>query len=103
MINNYQVSRIKEAAIYLRILEKVRPTDIEMTETQFVSDGRQLRWQLPDENNDYGRRDVELEGEEAASLIETLESAESVRVADAAWMLTLIGELQGKPVLARGA
>lgn len=96
MIGNYQTPKLKEALVFLRILEKIRPGDVEMRETQFISDGAQLRWALPEAN--YGDRHLDLEDEEAKSLLQALESVEGVRVADAAWMFALVDSLRGSGV-----
>lgn len=94
LIGNHQVPRLKEAAILLRIIEKVRPTDVELTEAQFMASGNQMSWQIPAAG--YGDRTVAFEAEEAAALIQVLEAIQDVRVADAAWMCRLIHSLAAK-------
>src|SRR5262245_16253509 len=92
LIGNYQARNLKETSVFLRVLDKVRPNDEEMREAQFVADGSQFRWRLPDVN--YGDRDLDLEKEEAEGLASALESQQGVRVADAAWMFAPLDQLK---------
>jgi hypothetical protein len=97
-IGNHQVQRIQEAAVLLRLLEKIRLTDEELRETQYLqSEPGQVTWKQP--SLDYGERDVELESGEAQGLAAILDAAENVRVSDAEWMCRLVEELKGEPVM----
>ena len=84
------VNTIREAGVFLRLLEKIRLTDEEVTRSQFLQDGPRVTWQLPQAN--YGSRDIDLEQDEMQALTRTIEQAQGVRVADVEWMLRLIEE-----------
>jgi hypothetical protein len=93
LIGNHQVKRIQEASVLLRLLEKIRLTDEEMRDTQYLHNERgQISWTLP--SPDYGERDVELESGEAQGLAAILDAVENVRVSDAEWMCRLVEELR---------
>jgi hypothetical protein len=93
-IGSLEVERLREAAVYLRILEKIRLTDQEITETQFMAETQfrelppRYSWRLPE--SDYGSRTVELEDEEVLALAGTIEQIKGVRVSDAEWMLRMV-------------
>ena len=88
LIGSHTVPRLKEAAILLRLMEKVRPTDEELGETHYVAvTDSQVNWKVSSRN--YGERDVSLEGEEAQALIQVFEAAQGIRVSDAAWIVRL--------------
>ena len=74
--------------MYLRIMEKIRITDDEQRETGFSLVGQQYTWKPMPE--DYGRRDVPLEAEEAKALTAAIELASPLRVADAVWLEKLV-------------
>lgn len=86
-LGGIQVEKLRDAAVYLRILEKVRLSDQEVTETQFVMDGPRFSWRLPEA--DYGSRTIDLEHEELAALAGAIEKVQGCRVSDAEWMLKL--------------
>jgi len=86
LIGAHQVPNLKEAATYLRVIEKVRLTDEELTRSEFVNEGGRMSWRLPD--RDYGSKTINLEQEEAKAIATALEQA-PVRVSDAEWMLHL--------------
>jgi hypothetical protein len=99
LIGNHQVKRIQEASVLLRLLEKIRLTDEEMRDTQYLANERgQITWTLPLPARDYGERDVPLESDEAQALPAILEAAENVRVSDAEWMCRLVEELKEEPI-----
>jgi hypothetical protein len=87
-LGSIQVEKLREASIYLRLIEKLRLTDQEITETQFVMEGPRFSWRLPEA--DYGSRTVEFEDEEMQALAGALEKVQGVRVNDAQWMLKLV-------------
>lgn len=87
-LGSITVEKLREASIYLRMIEKLRLTDQEITETQFVSDGPRFSWRLPDPQ--YGSRTVEFEDEEMVALAGAIEKVQGVRVSDAEWMLKLV-------------
>jgi hypothetical protein len=92
MVGNHNATSLKDASIYLRILDKVRLTDQEQVETGFTIVGQQYSWQqMP---NGYGTRDVNLEVDETAALAAAIETATPVRVADAAWLVNLVFQLR---------
>jgi hypothetical protein len=93
LVGGHQVKRIQEASVLLRLLEKLRPSDVEMRDTQYMSNERgQITWTLP--ARDYGERDIDLESDEAQGLAAILDAAENVRVSDAEWMCRLVEELR---------
>lgn len=95
-IGTLPASSLKEAAVYLRIIDQLRPTDTEMKETQLTLQDSNYRWNLPKPN--YGDRTFEIEDEEAAAIVTGLENhPQPVIVGDAAWMLMLVADLKGGP------
>jgi hypothetical protein len=93
IVGQHQVPRLREAAILLRILEKVRITDTEMSEAQFKAVGSdQVSWRVPSPR--YGERDVALEAEEAQALAQVFDAVENIRVSDAAWICRLADSLR---------
>jgi hypothetical protein len=84
LTGNHQVQSLRDASVYLRLIEKLRPSDEEMREAQFVQEGQGFRWSVPERG--YGDRTVELEDTEAAALRTAIEGAQNIRVNDAAWM-----------------
>lgn len=94
-LGGIQVEKLRDAAVYLRVIEKLRLTDGEVTTTQFVADGPRFSWRLPDPN--YGSRTVEFEEEELTALAGAIEKIQGIRVSDAEWMLRLV-EGRGAPM-----
>lgn len=92
LVGAHPAPSLKEASVYLRIIEKLRLTDAEMLGSQFVQEQGRFSWRLPDP--EYGTRTVELENEEAKALVAAMEAPAPVRVSDAEWMLKVIEELQ---------
>jgi hypothetical protein len=92
MLGNYQAPNLKEASVYLRIIEKVRLSDLEQVETEFTQGGQQFGWKLP--SLTYGTATIDLENEEAKALATAIESATPVRVIDAEWLGNLVAELR---------
>lgn len=92
MIGNYSVPTLREASIYLRILEKIRMSDEEATTSKLTTVGERISWELP--SLDYGTKEVSFENEEADALVKALESiATPIKVGDAAWMSKLVDDL----------
>jgi|SRR5215471_10699921 len=85
---------LKEASVYLRVMEKIRLTDQETAESQFLSDNGVLSWRLPSPG--YGSRDIELEDGEAKALTKVMEEAPNIRVQDAEWMQKAVERLTEK-------
>lgn len=83
----HQVGSLKEASVYLRLIEKLRPTDEESRETGLRMTEQGLQWSMAKEN--YGNRVISAEDDEARALKAVLEGQRSVRVSDAQWMLKL--------------
>lgn len=95
IVGQHQVPRLREAAILLRVFEKVRITDAEMQETSFKAvNSDQVSWKVP--SPQYGERDIALEAEEAAALAQVLDAIENIRVSDAAWICRLADSLTVK-------
>ena len=79
LIGNHQVPRLREAAVLLRVLDKVRPTDEEIRETKFSAKGDgNVTWTAT--SPQYGERDIALEAEEAQALTQVFDGIENVRV-----------------------
>ena len=98
LVGSHPAPSLKEASVFLRIIEKLRLTDAEMLASQFVQDGGRFSWRLPEP--EYGTRTVELENEEAKALVTAMEGQNPVRVSDAEWMLKVISELSGAAAIA---
>jgi hypothetical protein len=96
-IGSIPAPTLKEASVFLRILDKVRPTDEESKVAKLTATNNGYAWsQLP--SIEYGSRQVELEDEEAKSLADALDThPQPVLVADAAWMLLLLERLRAEP------
>lgn len=95
MIGSHQAANLREASTYLRIIEKVRLTDQETRDSQFLQlESGQCSWRLPAPG--YGDKCVELEDSEATALIAAIETASPVKVIDAAWMERLISALKNE-------
>jgi hypothetical protein len=95
LVGAYPAPSLKEASVYLRIIEKLRLTDSEMMATQFMQDQGRFSWRLPEAG--YGDRVVERENEEAKALLTAMEAPAPVRVSDADWMLKVVDELKTVP------
>jgi hypothetical protein len=95
-IGNYQAPRLKDVAVLLRVIEKIRPTDREAEETQLVAHESQMSWKMPEPG--YGERAISLEAEEAAALLAVFHALENVRVSDGAWICALMERLAEEPV-----
>lgn len=93
MIGNHQVSNLKEASVFLRIIERLRLSDTEMRELQFFNDGRSYHWNQPSQG--YGDIVAQLEDEEAKALAAAVEAA-PVMVRDAAWMQRVVDRCKAK-------
>jgi len=94
MVGAHQAPNLKEVATFLRLIEKVRLSDQETIESDFkTGGGGQVSWQLPSAT--YGSRQLDLENEEAASLLAVINSA-PVRVNDGEWLLKVAEELDPK-------
>jgi hypothetical protein len=91
MVGNYNAPSLKEASIFLRIIEKIRLSDTEQQETEFRTVGGQYLWRLP--SPEYGGKTVALEIDETRSLAAALESS-PIRVADAEWLQKLVDDLK---------
>jgi hypothetical protein len=89
IVGSFEAPRVGEAATYLRVFDKVRPTDVELRDSQFVREGNSLQWS----QGFNGDRDIDLEDEEAAALVKALEAIGPVRIVDAAWILPLVKSL----------
>jgi hypothetical protein len=100
MIGGHNAQNLKEADIYLRILGKVRLSDEETTESQFMISGQgSFSWKLP--SNGYGDKTVELENAEAAALTTAIESCSPVRINDAEWLGKVVSHLKPEAEVAK--
>jgi len=99
LTGSHSVERLADAAVLLRVIEKVRLTDEESITTEFRANGSQIAWKLPEAG--YGDKLVEFENEEARALAGVIEGARGVRVSDAEWLMKTLEKLQqpaAKPV-----
>jgi len=88
-----QVGNLRDAAPYLRMVEKFRPNDQEMLETEFrLEQGTGFLWKPP--SFGYGDRAIELESDEQEKLVLALESQPQIKVSDAAWQIELLKQLK---------
>jgi urease accessory protein UreE len=94
VIGNHAAPNLKEASIGLRVIEKLRLTDEEQTDTEFTTSGQQYGWKLPDP--DYGTKTVDLETDEAKALAAAIEAAPT-RVIDAVWLQPIVDKLTASP------
>ena len=92
MIGNHGTQSLKEASVFLRIIEKVRLSDKEQQETEFKQEGSQYSWKLP--TSFYGNKDVELEADEAKALAAGLDGGMPVKVSDAEWLTKVVDQLR---------
>lgn len=88
MISNHNAENLIAASNYLRVLEKIRPTDEESRETQLISSGPNMQWRLPYQF--YGDKDVEFEDVEVESIQKVINTASPIRVFDAEWLQKLV-------------
>lgn len=92
-----QVPNLLEAEPVLKLIEKFKPTDQEMLDTQFrLEEQRGYIWISPSPN--YGDIDIALTLDEQKKLIWLLENQQGVKVADASWQLKLVAQLKPEPV-----
>ena len=91
-LGNYNAQNLKEASVFLRIMEKIRLTDEEQVETNFTIVGEQYRWKPM--SNGYGTLNVQLEADEAKSLTTAIDAMTPIRVADAGWLQKVVEGLK---------
>lgn len=93
------VPNINAANVFLRILDKLRPSEQEQQDTKLSIEGLNYRWVLP--HHQYGDKQIEFENEEAKALADGLDNHPmEVRVSDAAWMLRLLAQLRAPVAVA---
>jgi hypothetical protein len=93
MLGIHPAPNLKEASVFLRLIEKIRLSDQESLESKFQSMGNQISWNLP--SNGYGNKRIEIEDSEANSLTLCIEQASPIRVNDATWLQELVDSLKG--------
>lgn len=94
-LGTVKVPSLREAATYIRILEKIRPQENEMNDVQYKTTETGIQYRLP--NSNYGIKSIELENEECDAFIDGLMNhTEPVRVDDADWMMKLINSLESQ-------
>jgi|SRR5215472_14248523 len=94
MVGTHTAPNLKETAVFLDIIKKIRLTDQEAKESQYVNDGQRFLWRLPSEG--YGDRIFELESAEAEALAKAIEAATPIRVIDAEWLAAVVGQLRAE-------
>jgi len=89
-VGNHSAPSLKEAAVFLRLIEKLRLSDAEQRESEFTAVGDKYLWKplAPD----YGLKTIELEDEEARALVAVIEAA-PLRVNDASWLTPLVTQM----------
>lgn len=92
IVGGHTAGSVREAAVHIRLLEKIRLSDSESVESSFKMVGAQFSWQLPSAN--YGDKIVELENDEAKALADVIEKIPSVKVSDAEWLIKVVSDLQ---------
>src|SRR5215467_13659393 len=98
IIGNYPAANLKQASVYIRILDKMRITDPEVAATGMVVKDSRIHWELP--TPDYGDKEVSFEIEEAAAIVVALDNSPlPIKIGDAVWMTKLVDDLSPKPVL----
>jgi nucleoid-associated protein YgaU len=100
-IGAHQVRELKEAHVFLRLIDKFRLTDEEMLRSQFIQDQGRMTWRLPEQG--YGDRCFDLEQDEAKALVNAIEApSQGLRVTDAEWMVKVVEVLNaGQPQMAQ--
>jgi len=89
LIGAHKVPRMLEAAPFLRVIEKVRLMDEEVTQSQYINDDGRISWQLPESG--YGSKAIELEQEEIKAIASAAEQSQiPILVRDAEWINHLI-------------
>lgn len=92
-LGTVKVPSLREAATYIRILEKIRPKEKEMNDVDYKTTDVGITYRLP--NSNYGILSIELENEEASALEAGLMNhPEPFRIDEADWMLKLIDSLK---------
>jgi len=93
-IGNFPVPKVKDAAMFVRLLEKVRLTEAERRGGKFRQEGQNVSWTLPDAG--FGTKSIELEDIEAESLAQAIEALENIRVLDVEWLLKISEQLRAE-------
>ena len=91
LCGNYQVSNLTEASVYLRLIEKIRLSDEEITKTEFVIENGNVSWSLP--RPTYGEKSINLENTEAEALAKAINKIENIKVNDAVWLVKIVESL----------
>jgi len=89
-VGNHSAANLKEAAVFLRLIEKLRLSDAEQRESEFTAVGDKYLWKPI--SPEYGSRTIELEDEEAKALAAVIEVA-PLRVNDAVWLEPLVKQI----------
>jgi hypothetical protein len=71
MCGNHNAANLREASVFLRIIEKLRLTEQEQREIEFTSNGQSYNWKP--QLNGYATKSVELESDEAKALAAAIE------------------------------
>jgi len=86
---------LREAAIFLRLIDKLRLSDTESRESQFSTDNNRFAWKLPKAG--YGDKVFELEDSDCVALASAIDASTPVRVVDADWLEKLVTRLLNTP------
>ena len=87
---------MKDASTYLRILDKIRPSDEEKALCNFKATDTGCSWKQDLELN-FGNKQLDLEDEEAEAIIKSLETDNNIAqisIRDASWMCELVEDLK---------
>jgi hypothetical protein len=94
-LGTVKVPSLREAATYIRILEKIRPQENEMNDVQYKETETGIQYRLPSLN--YGIKSIEFENEECTALIDGLMNhSDPWRVNEADWVMKLISSLESQ-------
>src|SRR6516162_7418314 len=88
MIGSHTVPTLDAAATFLRLLEKIRLSDQEVTESQMVMEAGNFTWKQPSQG--YGDRLLDLENQEAEALAALIREVKGVRIQDALWLSGIV-------------
>jgi hypothetical protein len=99
MIGSHTVPTLDAAATFLRLLEKIRLSDQEVTESQMVMEAGNFTWKQPSQG--YGDRLLDLENQEAEALAALIREVKGVRIQDALWLSGIVSRFYREPAEAK--
>lgn len=92
-VGSYNVPSLRDAALFIRVIEKIRPREHEIKETKFTQADGRIEYLMPDPG--YGTESYVFEDEEIKKVIECLHNHhQPFRIDEAAWILALIEDIE---------